>query len=37
MITRSSMNNSIILVTRYNRMINFENMIKHWMEKQIMY
>ena len=31
------MNNSIILVARYNRMINSENMIKNWMEKQITY
>ena len=36
-ITRSSMNNCIILVARHNRMINSENMIKNWMEKQIMY
>ena len=36
-ITRSSMNNSIILVVRYNRMINSENMIKNWMEKQTTY
>ena len=28
-ITRSSMNNSIILVVRYNRMINSKNMIKN--------
>ena len=34
---RSSMNNSIILVARHNRMINSENMIKNWMEKQITY
>ena len=32
-IARSSMNNSIILVARHNRMINSENMIKNWMEK----
>jgi len=42
------MNNSIILMARYNRMINSENMIKNrminsknmiknWMEKQITY
>ena len=36
-ITRSSMNNSIILVARHNRMINSENMIKNWIEKQITY
>ena len=36
-ITRSSMNNSIVLVARHNRIINSENMIKNWMEKQIMY
>jgi len=36
-ITRSSMNNSIVLVARHNRMINSENMIKNWMEKQITY
>ena len=36
-ITRSSMNNSIILVSRHNRMINSENIIKNWMEKQITY
>ena len=35
--TRSSTNNSIILVARHNRMINSENMIKNWMEKQITY
>ena len=29
MITRSSMNNSIILVAKYNRIINSENMIKN--------
>ena len=28
-IARSSMNNSIILVAMYNRIINFENMIKN--------
>ena len=33
MITRSSMNNSIILAARHNMMINSENVIKHWMEK----
>ena len=32
-ITRSSMNNSIILVAMHNRIINFENMIKNLMEK----
>ena len=32
-ITRSSMNNSIILVARHNKMINSENMIKNWMKK----
>jgi len=37
MITRSSMNNSIILMAKYNRIINYENMIKNWMEKQITY
>ena len=36
-ITRSSMNNSIILVARHNRMINSENMIKNWIEKQFTY
>ena len=36
-ITRSSINNSIILVARHNMMINSENMIKNWMEKQITY
>ena len=35
--SRSSMNNSIILVVRYNKMINSENMIKNWMEKQTTY
>ena len=36
-ITRSSMNNCIILVARHSRMINSENMIKNCMEKQITY
>ena len=36
-ITQSSMNNSIILVARHNIMINSENMIKNWMEKQFTY
>ena len=36
-ITRSSMNNSIILVARHNKMINSDNMIKNWMEKQTTY
>jgi len=36
-ITRSSINNSIILVVRYNRIINSENKIKNWMKKQFMY
>ena len=36
-IVRSSMNNSIILVARHNKMINSENMIKNWIEKQIPY
>ena len=31
------MNNYIILVARYNMIINSENMIKNWMEKQFMY
>ena len=31
-IARSTMNNSIILVARHNKMINSENMIKNWME-----
>ena len=35
--TRSNINNSIILVARHNRMINSENIIKNWMEKQITY
>ena len=34
-ITRSSMNNSIILEANHNRMINSENMIKNWIEKTV--
>ena len=34
-ITRSSKNNSIILVARHNKMINSENMIKNWMKKRL--
>ena len=36
-ITKSSMNSSIILLARHNRIINSENMIKNWMEKQFTY
>ena len=36
-ITRSSINNSIILVVRYNGIINSENKIKNWMKKQFTY
>lgn len=36
-ISRSSMNSSIILASRHNRIINSENMIKNWMEKQCTY
>ena len=36
-ITKSSMNSSIILLTRHNRIINSENKIKNWMKKQFMY
>ena len=29
------MNNSIILLARYNKMINSENMIKNWMKNSL--
>ena len=35
--TRSSMNNSIILTAKYNMIMISENMIKNWIKRQCTY